>query len=297
MNSDDIRQSVARQLLTDRLLGVRAAPLTWVAAAPEVSVQAARSGRATPARPAGAAAAPRDAAPAPARALSRTSAAGPSAPLRILQTISEAELARRAKELRALDEGQVSVCTHCKLCELRTRTVFGQGHAGARLMFVGEAPGADEDRQGLAFVGKAGQLLTKMIEAMGVTRDQVFICNILKCRPPENRDPAPDEISACWPYLDQQIRTIQPEAIVALGKPASQTLLRTSEGIGRLRGRWHPYYASGMPGMGPATPLMPTFHPAYLLRSPGEKGKTWSDLQMVMQRLEWPVPEKSDQHK
>src|SRR5207249_3479394 len=118
---------------------------------------------------------------------------------------------------------------------------------GARLVFVGEAPGADEDQQGLAFVGKAGQLLTLMIQAMGLSREQVFICNILKCRPPENRDPAPEEISACWPYLDQQLRLIAAEVVVALGRPAAQTLLRTTESIGRLRGHWHEYYASGMP--------------------------------------------------
>jgi DNA polymerase len=161
---------------------------------------------------------------------------------------------------------------------------------------VGEAPGFDEDQQGLAFVGKAGQLLTKMIEAMGLSREWVFICNILKCRPPENRTPAPDEISACWPYLDEQLRTIQPDVIVALGKPASQTLLRTDESIGRLRGVWHEYYPLGTPGEGgtagegPAIALMPTYHPAYLLRSPNEKGKAWSDLKQVVARLGLTLP-------
>jgi DNA polymerase len=129
-----------------------------------------------------------------------------------------------------------------------------------------------------------------MVEAMGLTRDDVFICNILKCRPPENRDPAPDEISSCWPYLDQQLQIIQPEVIVALGKPAAQTLLRTKEGISRLRGHWHDYYVSGSPMIGDPTPLMPTYHPAYLLRSPGEKAKAWSDLKMVMARLGLPLP-------
>lgn len=206
------------------------------------------------------------------------------------RTHSLAELEPRIQSLRQLDEEQVKVCTKCTLCETRTKTVFGQGNAGARLVFVGEAPGHDEDLQGLAFVGKAGQLLTKMIEAMGLTRDQVYICNILKCRPPENRDPAPNEISSCWPYLDQQLRIISPEVIVALGKPASQTLLRSTESIGRLRGNWHDYYTSGSPSVGEPTALMPTFHPAYLLRSPGEKVKAWSDLKMVMARLELPLP-------
>jgi uracil-DNA glycosylase len=211
-------------------------------------------------------------------------------PTAIPAAISSATIESRISLLRELDDQQVKVCRKCNLCQTRTKTVFGQGNAGARLVFVGEAPGHDEDMQGLAFVGKAGQLLTKMIEAMGLTRDQVYICNILKCRPPDNRDPAPDEISSCWPYLDQQLRIVQPEVIVTLGKPASQTLLRTTEGIGRLRGNWHEYYTSGSPSVGEPTALMPTFHPAYLLRSPGEKVKAWSDLKMVMARLDLPLP-------
>jgi DNA polymerase len=207
--------------------------------------------------------------------------------------VSAKESAEREKALRTLDDGQVKGCTKCGLCETRTNTVFGQGDPAARLVFVGEAPGRDEDAQGLAFVGRAGQLLTKMIVAMGLTREEVFICNILKCRPPDNRDPAPDEISSCWPYLDEQLRIIQPEVIVALGKPAAQTLLRTTEGIGQLRGNWHDYYTSGSPLVGDPTPLMPTYHPAYLLRSPHEKGKAWSDLKMVMARLGLPVPERA----
>jgi DNA polymerase len=199
---------------------------------------------------------------------------------------------KRADALQSLDETRVKSCTKCSLAETRTQTVFGQGDPNARLVFVGEAPGAEEDRQGLAFVGRAGQLLTKMIEAMGLTRDQVFICNILKCRPPNNRDPAPDEVSACWPYLDQQLRIIQPEVIVTLGKPAAQTLLRTNTPIGRLRGQWHDYYTSGSPDIGEPTPLMPTYHPAYLLRNPADKGKSWSDLKEVMARLGLPVPKR-----
>ncbi len=170
----------------------------------------------------------------------------------------------------------------------RTRTVFGQGHAGARLVFVGEAPGYEEDQQGLAFVGRAGQLLTKMIVAMGLTRDEVFICNVLKCRPPNNRTPAADEISCCSPYLFEQLQIIQPEVVCALGAPAAQTLLGTKEGIGRLRGRFHEYHISGTPLVGESVPLMPTYHPAYLLRSPGEKSKSWADLKMIMARLGLP---------
>ena len=202
-------------------------------------------------------------------------------------------LSQRNEALGNLDEQHVKGCIKCQLHETRTNTVFGQGNTAARLVFVGEAPGREEDLQGLAFVGRAGQLLTKMIAAMGLTRDEVFICNILKCRPPDNRDPAPDEIASCWPYLDEQLQIIQPEVIVALGRPAAQTLLRTKESIGRLRGQWHDYYISGIPMVGEATPLMATYHPAYLLRNPADKNKAWSDLQQVMQKLGMKMPQGS----
>lgn len=190
----------------------------------------------------------------------------------------------RDQQLRVIDD-QVRGCAKCELHRGRTRTVFGQGNSTARLVFVGEGPGFEEDKQGLAFVGKAGQLLTKMIEAMGLTRDEVYICNTVKCRPPNNRTPTADEILACNPYLTQQLEIIQPEMIVALGAPAAKTLLNTAESISRLRGRFHEYYYSGISGSGPSVPVMPTFHPAYLLRSPDEKRKAWEDLQLVMQRL------------
>ena len=203
---------------------------------------------------------------------------------------SACESATRQEQLRRLDEDEVKGCTKCSLCETRTQTVFGQGNASARLVFVGEAPGFEEDRQGLAFVGKAGQLLTRMISAMGLTREEVFICNVLKCRPPGNRDPSSDEIFACSPYLRQQIAILQPEVMVALGAPAAKTLLNTAQSIGKLRGRFHEYFLSGTTGVGPSVPLMPTYHPAYLLRSPNEKRKTWDDLQEVMNRLGLPRP-------
>ena len=196
-----------------------------------------------------------------------------------------ATITEKGERLRVLNETQVKACPKCALSETRTQTVFGQGCAGARLVFVGEAPGFEEDKQGLAFVGRAGQLLTKMISAMGLSRDDVFICNVLKCRPPGNRDPLADEILACGPYLREQLSIIDPEMLVTLGAPASKTLLNTAQSIGKLRGRFHEYYPSGVTGEGPTIPLMPTYHPAYLLRSPGEKGKTWEDLQMVMARL------------
>jgi DNA polymerase len=145
----------------------------------------------------------------------------------------------------------------------------------------------------LAFVGAAGQLLTNMVAAMGLTRDEVFICNVLKCRPPNNREPAADEILACNPYLRRQLEIIDPEVIVALGAPAAKTLLNTAQAIGKLRGQFHDYYFSGVTGEGPSIPLMPTYHPAYLLRNPEEKGKSWHDLQLVMAFLGLPMPGKA----
>lgn len=195
-----------------------------------------------------------------------------------------------AEALRILDEQHVKGCQKCGLCAGRTNTAFGVGSAVARLMFVGEAPGFHEDKQGIPFVGRAGDLLTRMIGAMGLKRDDVYICNVLKCRPPNNRDPAADEISACSPYLFEQLRLIAPEVIVALGAPAARTLLDTGQSIGRLRGTFHDFHLPGSDGV--VIPLMPTYHPAYLLRSPAEKGKTWADLQMVMQKLDLPLPKR-----
>lgn len=191
----------------------------------------------------------------------------------------------QAEQLRVLDESEVKACKQCGLSKTRTQTVFGQGNPNARLVFVGEAPGFHEDRQGLAFVGKAGDKLTDIIRAMGLSRDEVFICNVLKCRPPDNRDPAANEILACSSFLRRQIAIIQPEVMVALGSPAAKTLLHTTQAIGKLRGRFHDYFLSGTTGEGPSVPLMPTYHPAYLLRNPSEKRKTWADVQMVMARL------------
>jgi DNA polymerase len=168
-------------------------------------------------------------------------------------------------------------CTRCRLHEKRTKIVFGQGNAHARLMFIGEGPGADEDRQGLAFVGKAGQLLTRIIAAIGLSRDEVYIANIVKCRPPKNRDPQPDEIETCLPFLRLQIRAIRPEIICTLGAPAARTLLNTNAPISRLRGRF--YDLDGIQ-------LMPTYHPAYLLRNPAEKRPVWEDMQAIQKLYE-----------
>lgn len=202
--------------------------------------------------------------------------------------LSEAEA---AQELARLDEGFVRGCRRCGLHANRTQTVFGVGRARPELVFVGEGPGADEDREGLPFVGKAGQLLTRMIAAMRLTREQVYICNVVKCRPPENRTPAQDEMRACAPYLLRQLAILRPRVIVALGLPAAQTLLASSAPIGRLRGDFHQFPPPAYRHMGlPEALVMPTYHPAYLLRSPWEKGKVWEDLKQVMRTLGIPVP-------
>ncbi len=163
-------------------------------------------------------------------------------------------------------------CKLCKLSPTRKNIVFGSGNPNADLMFVGEAPGADEDEQGLPFVGRAGQLLTKIIEAIDMRREEVFICNILKCRPPGNRNPETDEISACEQFLFRQIASVKPKVICALGAFSAKTLLRTNEAISRLRGHLVDYRGAK---------LMATFHPAYLLRNPNEKSKVWEDMQMI----------------
>jgi DNA polymerase len=170
-----------------------------------------------------------------------------------------------------------AACTQCRLSETRHTVVFGEGDPRAALMFIGEGPGADEDRTGRPFVGQAGQLLDRMISAMGLDRSEVYITNIVKCRPPGNRDPKEDEVTPCAPYLDRQIDLIGPRVLVALGKPASHRLTGTQKPIGALRGRWFSYRG---------IPLMPVFHPAYLLRTPSAKREAWEDLKKIMQRLE-----------
>jgi DNA polymerase len=172
----------------------------------------------------------------------------------------------------------VSACTRCELARTRTQTVFGVGARRAELLVIGEAPGADEDARGEPFVGRAGQLLNSMLRAMGHPRESVYIANVLKCRPPGNRDPKPEEVACCMPYLQQQVDLIAPALILALGRIAAQNLLATDTPIGRLRGQVHQF------GRG-ATPLIVTYHPAYLLRSPGEKRKAWTDLKLVRAEL------------
>jgi len=183
------------------------------------------------------------------------------------------------EEALARIAAEVAECERCpELVANRTHTVPGQGNPHARLVFVGEGPGQEEDRQGLAFVGRAGELLTKMIESIGLTRSDVFICNIIKCRPPANRVPMPDEVANCSPYLARQLEILRPKVICALGGTAAKTLLQTSDGITRLRGRFHPYRGAK---------LMPTFHPAYVLRNytPDTRKKVYDDLLKVKAEL------------
>jgi DNA polymerase len=167
-------------------------------------------------------------------------------------------------------------CARCKLHKTRNKIVFGDGSAKARLVFVGEGPGADEDAQGLPFVGRAGKLLTQMIEAMGLQRGDVYICNVVKCRPPGNRQPEPDEVEKCSPFLFRQLDVLQPKVIVCLGATAAQTLLQTNRGISHFRGQWMGFRGYKM---------LATYHPAYLLRNPAAKGDVWKDLQKVMAEL------------
>lgn len=242
-------------------------PLLWVAAN-AVKAEPAVAPVAAPARPT---AAPAVVAPR-AAAITKT-------PVAKGKEKTVAELAQvfayTDADRKPLDEirRELGDCKRCKLCEGRKQIVFGVGNPRAELVFVGEGPGAEEDAQGVPFVGPAGQLLTKMIEAMGFSRDDVYICNLVKCRPPENRVPEIDEVVACEPFLRAQLGAIQPKVIVGLGKTAVQALLREETSITKIRGRWHEY--AGIK-------LMPTFHPLYLLRRPEEKKAVWSDLQQVM---------------
>jgi DNA polymerase len=184
-------------------------------------------------------------------------------------------------ELRRVEE-EVRTCTRCRLHEGRTQTVFARGNPRAALFFIGEAPGEEEDRQGLPFVGPAGRLLDRMIFAMGLKSDQVYITNIIKSRPPNNREPRPDEVAACFPFLERQIELVRPRIICTLGRPAANTLLGTNLAMGDLRGKWQSYRGIA---------VLPTYHPAYLLRSPGQKRTAWEDLKKLIIALAEGPPE------
>lgn len=253
---DQIRRALRDRFEADRLLGAKALPIR----APERRTSTSSAGAAVPA--------PR--------------------------TFTAEETEHRRVQLALIDDNEVKGCTQCGLSATRTKTVYGVGSPTARIAFVGEAPGHDEDKSGEPFVGRAGNLLTDMIQkGMGLRREDVYICNVLKCRPPNNRDPAADEILACKDYLWRQLEIIQPEVIIALGSPAARTLLDTKDGVGRLRGTFHDFFLSGTSLVGDPIPLMATYHPAYLLRSPGEKKKVWSDLKLVMARLGIPLPKRA----
>jgi uracil-DNA glycosylase len=219
----------------------------------------------------------------------RTEAAGPAAP-ELERAGPPAPLGPAASQLGLLDpawgerpsleqvRATLGDCTRCRLAEGRSRIVFGDGNPRAELLFVGEGPGAEEDRRGLPFVGRAGELLTAMIEkGLGIARSEVYICNIVKCRPPGNRTPLPDEVNACRPFLDGQIAAVGPRVIVALGKPATSLLLGRDVSITRVRGTWHDYRG---------IPLMPTFHPAFVLRqyTAENRRKVWDDLRAALLR-------------
>jgi len=184
--------------------------------------------------------------------------------------------AERASELSRV-AAAAAACTRCRLAGGRHTVVFGSGDADADLMFIGEGPGAEEDRQGLPFVGPAGQLLTRIIGAIGLAREQVYICNVVKCRPPGNRDPQPDEVAACRGFLEAQVRLVGPRVLVALGRVAAQTVLGSDLPVGRLRGEWHQVFG---------VPLRVTYHPAAILRNAAYKRPTWEDMQLVRDRLQ-----------
>ncbi|MFO8084109.1 MAG: uracil-DNA glycosylase [Desulfobacterales bacterium] len=196
--------------------------------------------------------------------------------VQILETWTQTRSNHQIETLEEIRD-DLGDCRRCELCKTRTHIVFGEGNPEARLVFVGEGPGYDEDLQGKPFVGKAGQLLTKIIKAMNLDRDQVYICNIIKCRPPQNRNPESDEIKACLPFLKRQLAAVAPEFICALGSVAIRSLMGQELFISRIRGRFFDYKG---------IKVMPTYHPAYLLRNPDKKRDVWEDVQKIMKKME-----------
>lgn len=293
MDERRLKRVLRQHVKTDQLLGVEAVPVGdgWagVAVAAEVAEREEAVERADIVKPQ---------ASVGAVARSGASAKPQAAALPVIETngalltaVKLTPLSRdeKVRLLAELNEGEVRDCKKCALCSARTQTVFGEGDPDADIMFIGEGPGQTEDELGRPFVGKAGDLLDKMIVAMGLERVGVYIANVVKCRPPNNRTPTPLEAEACFNFLRRQIEIIQPKVIVTLGGPAAKTIIGTQEGITRIRGTWQQYA-----GVSPPIPVMPTFHPAYLLRSytPDNRKKVWSDLQSVMERLGKPLPKK-----
>jgi DNA polymerase len=207
-------------------------------------------------------------------------------PLPVIQ--SATSVSGRLGELQVIHE-DIGECTRCRLSKERKSIVFGVGNENADIMFVGEGPGADEDKQGLPFVGRAGQLLNNMISAMGIKREDVYIANVVKCRPPGNRTPERDECDTCSPFLLRQIQVIKPKVIVALGAVAAKNLLGVNDSMANLRGRFYDFRIQELPD----TKLIVTYHPAYLLRDPRQKSEAWKDLKMVMEYLGMPLPQEA----
>jgi DNA polymerase len=278
----DAKSRLRLHLRAERAFGLRSIPVTNAGADEEESLPPTNCADETDRPPAPAPVAPVvrptqvKAAPKPTALFSPD----PDAPAFNAPPLSPDEKRRR---LIALDENEVRGCTKCRLCETRTNTVFGVGDPDARIFFIGEGPGENEDLQGKPFVGRAGEQLNKWISAMGLQREQVFIANIVKCRPPNNREPAPDETATCTPYLQRQIEIVRPRVIITLGRPSSQYMLQSKLSMGKLRGQWHAYRG---------IKLMPTYHPAYVLRqyTVETRRAVWDDLQKVMAELGLPLP-------
>ncbi len=288
-----IIDTLRRQLQTDLFLGGRWLPMGHIDLHALVRSASRTNSRANTTRPAKTPKAPTSprtsrqttTAPAP-----KTPSPAPTPPKTPPPPANPKQLAQKQRRLDDIAQ-KVRDCNACPLHQTRTNAVPGEVNPDARIVFVGEAPGADEDAQGRPFVGRAGKLLTNIIEAMGLQRADVFICNILKCRPPENRNPQTTEIAACIDYLHQQLAVIEPDIIIALGAYAARTLLDTTEAIGRLRGRVHQYYPN--PTAAP-TRLVATYHPAYLLRNyaPDTRRRVWEDMKLVLRELNMPIPRK-----
>jgi len=268
---EELRKGLLQNLQIDRFFGLRTVP--GRAVGPTGSRSSASAGLGNPPE-----------------AVATAKTTGKIGPAQATQGNPEEAVQRKRKKLEDL-ERQAQPCSKCPLHADRTHMVFGEGHPDARIVFVGEAPGFEEDRQGRPFVGRAGQLLTDIItKGMGLNRSDVYICNVLKCRPPENRTPSAEEIVACSPLLFEQLKIIQPEVIIALGAPAAKTLLETKQSITRLRGQFFDYCVDGPFGGQHYAKLMPTFHPAYLLRNPAGKVKVWEDIKQVLNYLGLPIP-------
>jgi len=278
------RESLKARLEWLRILGVdempaRPAP-SGTSRTPRPPDRDAEEGPAGPALQAGLFGGPPETADGASGAKPRKTGRGGGPAASPLASIRAPEASDPAAALRLIRE-DLGECTRCGLCSKRTQIVFGVGSPAARVMFIGEGPGADEDLKGEPFVGRAGQLLTKIIESMGMRREEVYIANVVKCRPPENRTPLPDEIATCSPFLFQQVQAIRPRVIVCLGTPAAQTVLGTRDTITRLRGSFH-----DLDGIR----VMPTFHPAYLLRNPAAKKDVWEDMKRLLTKMGKPIP-------